>query len=71
MDHETHEGVPTRRAIENLLQELAPFGRDLSGVERILDEPTEAARQLEVWRESGSLEAVVREIADRSRASLP
>lgn len=71
VDHETHEGVPTRRAIENLLQELAPFGRDLSGVERILDEPTEAARQLEVWRESGSLEAVVREIADRSRASLP
>ena len=28
--------------------------RDISAVGRILEEPTEAERQLEVWRETGS-----------------
>ncbi|TCJ17372.1 YbdK family carboxylate-amine ligase [Rubrobacter taiwanensis] len=71
VDHETHEGIPTRRALERFLEYLQPAGRDLSGVERILDEPAGAERQLEVWRETGSLVEVARDIARRTREFPP
>jgi len=70
-DHDTHETVKTREAIAHLLTTLEDrTARDLSGAWRILDEPTEADRQLEVWRETGSTMEVVRDIANRTRASV-
>ncbi len=69
-DHDTHETVETREVIERLLAMLEKHtGRDLSGARRILEEPTEADRQLEVWRETGSTIEVARDIVDRTRAS--
>jgi glutamate---cysteine ligase / carboxylate-amine ligase len=67
VDHDSHEGVPTRKALERLLDHLSATGRNLSGVERILTEPSEAARQLEVYRETGSLVEVAKDIAERTR----
>lgn len=70
-DHDTHEVVPTRKALEILLCRLSEStGRDLSGAGRILSEPTGADRQLEVWRRTGSLEEVTRDVAERTRAVL-
>jgi hypothetical protein len=43
--------------------------KDLSRVGCILDRPTEAERQLEVWRETGSIAEVARDIAVRTRAT--
>jgi glutamate---cysteine ligase / carboxylate-amine ligase len=40
--------------------------RDLSGLERILDKPTESVRQLEVWRETGSTLEVAKDLAARA-----
>jgi carboxylate-amine ligase len=66
-DHETHEVMPTRKALENLLSHLSKkTGHNLSGAERILWEPTGADRQLEVWRETGSLKEVARDVAGRT-----
>ena len=68
--HDTHETVETRKAIESLLTLLQNGTKhDLSGAWRILDEPTEADRQLEVWRASGSTLGVARDIAARTRES--
>ena len=70
-DHETHETVKTREAIERLLTSLENrTKRDLSGSWRILEEPTEADRQLEVWHATGSTMEVARDIAVRTRASV-
>jgi hypothetical protein len=42
---------------------------NLSAVGRILDEPTEADLQLEVWRETNSTFEVARDVAERTRAA--
>ncbi len=71
IDHTTHEPVGTRQAIEALLKRITPAtSRDLSGVERLLGEPTESERQLEVYEASDSVLEVTREIAQRTRASV-
>lgn len=71
LNHTTHEAVETRRAIEELVSHLSTVSkRDLSGVERIVGEPTESERQLEVWRETGSTLGVTNDLARRTRASV-
>ena len=70
VDHDTHEPVETRRAIENLFGSLdGSTDRDLAPLQRLLDEPTESIRQLEVWRETNSTVEVARDIVQRTRAS--
>lgn len=72
VDHDTHEPVPARRALEGLLELVAEnSSRDLSPVERLLEDPTESERQLRVWRETGSVREVVRDIVRRTRAAIP
>src|SRR5215211_272126 len=67
IDHETHEGVDTRAAIDTLVARLsAATYRDLSGIERALGGPTESVRQLEVWRETGSTLEVAKDLARRT-----
>jgi carboxylate-amine ligase len=68
VDHDSHEAVETRRAVEYLFESLqkAETSRDLSVSQRLLEEPTESVLQLEVWRETGSLREVAREIAERT-----
>ena len=69
VDHETHEAVQTRAAIESLVARLSEAtNRDLSGLERALGGPTEAVRQLEVWRETGSTLEVAKYLAARTSA---
>jgi carboxylate-amine ligase len=65
-DHDTRKPLPTRRAIESLLDHLSGTGRDLSGIERILSEPAGADRQLEVWRETGSAREVALDVVRRT-----
>ncbi len=70
-DHDTHEAVETRRAVEALLESLdGNTDRDLSALPRLLAEPTESVRQLEVWRETNSALEVARDVAERTRNSL-
>ena len=67
-DHDTHERVETRRAVEELFESLeGATSRDLSPLHRLLEEPTESLRQLEVWRETGSVTEVARDIVARTR----
>ena len=67
IDHETHEAIGTRAAIETLAARLSKATyRDLSGLERILVGPTESVRQLEVWRETGSMLEVAKDLARRT-----
>ncbi len=69
-DHDTHETIETRQAVENLFSTLeGKTNRDLEPLGLLLDEPTESERQLEVWRETGSLTEVTRDIAERTRAT--
>jgi glutamate---cysteine ligase / carboxylate-amine ligase len=69
IDHQTHEAVDTRAAIETLVASLdGTTYRDISGLERILDGPAESARQLEVWRETGSTLEVAKDLARRTSA---
>ncbi|MDX5893813.1 carboxylate-amine ligase [Rubrobacter radiotolerans] len=66
-DHETHEARPTLAFIEELLDYLAgASGRDLSAIAALAEEPTESERQLEVFRETGSLAEVARDISRRT-----
>ncbi|MGH3088267.1 MAG: carboxylate-amine ligase [Rubrobacteraceae bacterium] len=66
-DHETHKPVKTRLALERLVERAKQASkRNLSNLERMLDEPTESERQLEIWRETNSLEEIVRDIARRT-----
>jgi hypothetical protein len=44
--------------------------QDLSAVSRILEMPTGADRQLEVYRETNSTYEVARDIAERTRSSV-
>jgi glutamate---cysteine ligase / carboxylate-amine ligase len=70
LDHETHEAVATLAIIEDLVSRLSETtSRDLSGLRRVLGEPTESVRQLEVWRETGSTREVAKDLAARTRAS--
>jgi hypothetical protein len=67
-DHDTHESIDTRRAIEVLFESLdGSTSRDLSPLYRLLEEPTESVRQLEAWRETNSLVEVARDIVARTR----
>jgi len=71
VDHNSHETIKTRKILEGWLEYLeSRTKRDLSGIGRLLDEPTGAERQLEVWRETGSAVEVARDIAERTRASI-
>ena len=71
VDHDSHESVPVQKVIDRWLETLeARTGRDLSAVGGILDEPTEADRQLEVWQETGSAVEVARDVVNRTRASV-
>jgi glutamate---cysteine ligase / carboxylate-amine ligase len=68
VDYDTHEPVETRRAVEGLFESLdGAASRDLSPLQRLLEEPTESVRQLEVWRETGSTVEVARDLAERTR----
>ena len=71
VDHNSHESIKTRKVLEGWLEYLElRTKRDLSDIGRILDEPTGAARQLEVWRETGSAVEVARDIAERTWTSI-
>ncbi len=71
VDHDSHESIPARKVLETWLEDLESRTEwDLSQVTRILDEPTGADRQLEVWRETNSTVEVARDIAERTRASV-
>jgi glutamate---cysteine ligase / carboxylate-amine ligase len=71
VDHDSHESVPVQKVMDRWLETLeARTGRDLSAVGGILDEPTEADRQLEVWQETGSAVEVARDVVNRTRASV-
>jgi carboxylate-amine ligase len=70
INHETHEAAATHTAIGTLVAHLSETtSRDLSGLRRVLDEPTESVRQLEVWRETGSTREVAKDLVARTRAS--
>ncbi|HET9963825.1 MAG TPA: hypothetical protein VFQ10_00400, partial [Rubrobacter sp.] len=67
IDHQTHEAVETRTAVETLVGRLSRATyRDLSGIERALGGPTESVRQLEVWRETGSTLEIAKDLARRA-----
>jgi len=67
IDHETHDAIETRSVIEALVARISgTTARDLSGLERLLGEPTESVRQLEVWRETGSTLEVARDLSART-----
>ena len=71
VDYDSHESISTRRVLTGSLEQLeSRTKRDLSAVARILDVPTGAARQLEVYRETKSTYEVARDIADRTRSSV-
>ena len=71
VDHDSHESVPARKVLTNWLEYLeSRTKRDLSAMARILDVPTEADRQLEVYRETNSTYEVARDIAQRTRSSV-
>jgi carboxylate-amine ligase len=68
VDHDTHEPVETRRAAERLFMSLeGATSRDLSPLNPLLDEPTESVRQLELWRETGSVKEVAWDLVQRTR----
>ena len=70
IDHESFEAVKTRYALEKLIEDLETnTDRDLSGASKILDLPTEADRQLDVYKETGSTREVVRDLAGRTESS--
>ncbi len=71
VDHDSHESIATRKALNSWLEDLASrTKRDLSAVARILDEPTGADRQLEVYRETSSTYEVARDVAERTKSSV-
>ncbi|CAN5593362.1 glutamate--cysteine ligase [soil metagenome] len=71
IDHEAREAAETRDVLETLIEDLeSKTGRDLSKTARILELPTEADRQLEVYKETGSTLEVARDLAERTRDSV-
>jgi carboxylate-amine ligase len=70
VDHGSHESIAARKALSDWLEDLESRTKwDLSAVGRILDEPTGADRQLEVWRETNSTYEVAWDVAERTRSS--
>lgn len=71
IDHDIREAAETRDVLETLIEDLeSKTGRDLSKTARILELPTEADRQLEVYKETGSTLEVARDLAKRTRNSV-
>jgi carboxylate-amine ligase len=71
VDHDTHETVETRRAVEGLFESLeGATSRNLSTLRLLLEEPTESVRQLEVWGNTNSVLEVTRDLAQRTRAPV-
>jgi glutamate---cysteine ligase / carboxylate-amine ligase len=71
VDHDSHESIPTRKVLAEWLEHLeSRTERNLSAVARILDIPTGADRQLEVYRETNSTYKVAHDIAERTSASV-
>ena len=71
VDHDSHESVAARKVLTGWLEHLESRTKwDLSTVARILDVPTGADRQLEVYRETNSTHEVARDIAKRTRSSV-
>jgi carboxylate-amine ligase len=67
IDHETKIAIETRAALETLMSQLAETtARDLKPLDRILDQPTESTRQLQVWRETGSTIEVAQDLVNRT-----
>jgi carboxylate-amine ligase len=68
--HNSHDSVKTREILDGWLVYLeSRTKRHLSGVGRILDEPTGADRQLEVYRGTSSIYEVARDVAERTQAA--
>lgn len=71
VDHNTHEAVKTRQAIEDLVELLEDHtDRNLAGVGSILQNPTGADRQLEVYRKADSTLEVAKDLAGRVEGSV-
>jgi len=71
IDHDTHEATETRAAIETLVARLSETTtRNLSGLGRVLGEPTESVRQLQVWQEKGSTLEVAKDLVARTSERL-
>ena len=69
INHETREAVETPMAIDTLIARLSEkSNRDLSSLARMLDEPTESTRQLEVWHHTGSTVEVAKDLVNRTSA---
>ena len=69
IDLDTGENVETPAAIQTLISRLSEASdRDLSSLTRMLYEPTESTRQLEVWHETGSSLEVAKDLVDRTSA---
>ena len=69
IDHETRRAVDTQTAIEALFAQLSETtNRNLSGLVRVLAEPTESVRQLKVWYETGSTVEVAKDLVNRTSA---
>ena len=67
LNHETREALETTKAIETLIASLsASTNRDLSSLTKLLEEPTESTRQLEVWRDTGSTLEVAKDVVART-----
>jgi carboxylate-amine ligase len=67
IDHETHDAIETRTALEALVARISgTTARDLSELERLVGEPTESVRQLEMWRKTGSTLEVARDLSART-----
>jgi carboxylate-amine ligase len=66
---ETREAIETPTAIDALFAQLSEASnRDLSSLTRMLDEPTESVRQLEVWHDTGSTFEVAKDLVNRTSA---
>jgi glutamate---cysteine ligase / carboxylate-amine ligase len=69
IDHETRETVETPTAIQALVSRLSEASdRDLSSLTRMLYEPTESTRQLELWHDTNSTLEVAKDLANRTSA---
>jgi glutamate---cysteine ligase / carboxylate-amine ligase len=67
INHETRDAVETPTAIDALIARLSENSyRDLSSLTRMLDEPTESTRQLEVWHDTGSTVEVAKDLVNRT-----
>ena len=63
-------GAVTQSDITRLQDSIYLADRDLSSLPRLLDEPTESMRQLEVWRETNSVLEVAKDVVQRTEGSV-